>query len=61
MIINAKLSTHSLAMIITKPMHEDDTHKGDTIRRLTKDEMSQPIADGEILVIIRGQKKPMMP
>ena len=60
---NGKLSTHSLAMIITQPTDEGDTQKNDIIRRLQKDEMSQPIADDQDthLEYYSGQKKPMMP
>lgn len=61
--LNGKLSTHSLAMIITQPSHEGDTEVDDTIRRLRKDEVSQPITDDQDghLAYYRGQKKPMMP
>ena len=42
---NGKLSTHSLAMIIIQPTHEDDTPPNETIPRLKKSEMAKPIED----------------
>ena len=42
---NGKLSTHSLAMIIIQPTHEDDTPPNETIPRLNKSEMAKPIED----------------
>lgn len=60
---NGKLSTHSLAMIITQPGCRDDTSSKDDIKRLKKDELLQPIDDGhdENFVQYYGKKKPIMP
>ena len=40
---NGKLSTHSLAVLVTKPETEAGKCMPETIRRITKEEMSEPI------------------
>ena len=60
---SGKLSTHSLAMIITQPNHKDVIQK-DTISRLRKDEVSQPIQEPiaeDDIGFYNAQKKPAMP
>lgn len=59
---NGKLSTHSLAMIITQPMTHNENIPSKRIRCLKREEMSIPISyeqKGHILFM--GQKKQLMP
>jgi hypothetical protein len=60
---NGKASTHSLAMIIMQPStHYEDVQGPDTIRRIKKEEVCQPIPDdNDSFVVYYGQKKPEMP
>lgn len=59
---NGKLSTHSLAMIITQPAKENDTQEHKSIKRISKDEMLEPIGEDENdQIAYRGQLKPVMP
>ena len=60
---NGKLSTHSLAMIITQPGCRDDKYSNDDIKHLRKDELPQPIDDwhDESVVQYYGKKKQIMP
>ena len=58
---NGKVSTHSLAMIVTQPLHTEQTEL-DTIKRLHKDNMKVPIQDRhyDISPYYEIQRKPEM-
>ena len=59
---NGKASTHSLAMIIMQPQAADEEEFKGTIRRLRKNEVSQPLAnENELLLGYNGPKEPSMP
>ena len=62
---NGKLSTHSLATIITQPERETGTMGCNTINRITKCEMSEPVQDDEdeydLLETCHVPPKPSMP
>ena len=60
---NGKLSTHSLAMILTQPFSPRNDHGADTIERLSHSDVKLPIDDDEDEAPIHyaGEKKPPMP
>lgn len=59
---NGKLSTHSLAMIVMQPSHDDQEDEVETIVRLCKADMSLPMEDEQFeeLPHIEFQRKPDM-
>ena len=60
---NGKLSTHSLAMIITQQVHGNQNRTDKAIRRLKKEDMSRPTVEEQLSdsSLYTGQKKPVMP
>jgi len=60
---NGKLSTHSLAVLVTQPETKTDADqcRPDTIQRITKEEMSEPIEYDISVQRYNGPKKPKMP
>ena len=60
---NGKLSTHSLAMIVTQVRNDDETNDKEHIPRLKKEDLQQPLDDGQgdEIAPYHGQKTPPMP
>ena len=60
---NGKLSTHSLAMILTQPSSPGNDHDADTIVRLAHGDVKLPLDEGEDEAPLHyaGQNKPPMP
>ncbi len=59
---NGKVSMHFLTMIVTQPLHTEQTDELDTLKRLHKDNMKVPTKDGhyDILPYYEFQQKPEM-
>jgi hypothetical protein len=58
---NGKLSTHSLAVLLTQPETDDQPCQSQRIQRITKEEMSKPIEYNIEIQRYQGSKKPKMP
>ena len=58
---NGKRSTHSLAMLVTQPSSEDADPECESIRRLAKSDLSDPIEYDTNVQYYNGPKKSQMP
>ena len=61
---NGKLSTHSLAVLVTQPSDSNepaDSYKENTIKRIGKNDMTKPIEYDVSIERYNGPKKPEMP